>query len=142
MEGEKRPLVLTVLSALIGFTAFATALFWALFFAKKIDATETEQDEVFERAFPLADSWMISASLVAAPNILKMNRKGFFSGAAAGSAMIFLGCMDLLYSLENRKYWPMTADRAQMLIIHVWTITLGSATLAMLWRNRDSFKGD
>jgi hypothetical protein len=117
-------------------------VFWVLFFAKKIEATETKQDEAFEKAFPLADSWMISASLVAAPNIYKMNRLGFFSGAAAGSAMIFLACMDLLYSLENKKYWPLNGDRAQMLVIHLWTIGLGSATLALLWKNRDGFKDD
>jgi hypothetical protein len=139
---EKRPLAITVLSALIGFTALATATFWILFFAKKIEATETLQDEAFERAFPLADSWMITTALVAAPNLLKMNKKGFFAGAAAGSAMVFLACMDILYSLENKKYWPLNGDRAQMLVIHLWTICLGSSTLALLWKKRDSFKED
>ncbi|MHB8895272.1 MAG: hypothetical protein ACYC99_08885 [Candidatus Geothermincolia bacterium] len=139
---RERPVAITVLSALIGFTALATALFWILFFAKKIEATETEQDEAFEKAFPLADSWMISTALVAAPNLLRMNRKGFFAGVAAGSAMMFLACMDILYSLENGKYWPLNADRAQMLVIHAWTAALGSSTLALLWKNRDAFKED
>lgn len=143
MDGNNdRPLAITILSVLLGFTALATALFWILFFAKKIEATETEQDEAFERAFPLADSWMISTALVAAPNLLKMNRKGFFAGAAAGSAMIFLACMDILYSLENKKYWPLNGDRAQMLVIHLWTAGLGSSLLAILWKNRDAFKAD
>jgi len=66
-----------------------------------------------------------------------MNRKGFFAGMAAGSALIFLGCMDILYSLENRKYWPLDSDRAQMLVIHLWTAILGASTLALLWKNRD-----
>lgn len=139
-DDRNRPRAITVLSALIGFTALATALFWVLFFAGKIEATETEQDEAFERAFPLADSWMITTALVAAPNLIKMNRKGFFAGVAAGSAMIFLACMDILYSLENRKYWPLNGDRAQMLVIHLWTAGLGSGTLALLWRNRGAFK--
>jgi hypothetical protein len=139
-EHKERPVAITVLAALVGFTALATALFWILFFAKKIEATETEQDEAFERAFPLADSWMISTALVATPNLLKMNKKGFFAGAAAGSAMMFLACMDILYSLENKKYWPLNGDRAQMLVIHLWTAGLGSSLLAVLWKNRDSFK--
>jgi len=141
-DSGDRPLVLTVLAGFIAFTALATALFWILFFAKKIEATETEQDEAFERAFPLADSWMITTALVAAPNILRMNRKGFFAGAAAGSAMMFLACMDILYSLENKKYWPLNGDRAQMLLIHSWTLALGSSTLALLWKNKDAFKKD
>jgi len=37
----ERPLAITILSALVAFTALATALFWILFFAKKIEATET-----------------------------------------------------------------------------------------------------
>jgi hypothetical protein len=139
-EDQGRPLAITLLSVFLAITALGTALFWILFFAKKIEATETEQDEAFERAFPVADSWMISTALVAAPNLLKMNRKGFFAGAAAGSAMIFLACMDLTYSLENKKYWPMNADRGQMLFIHVWTICLGVTTIATIWKNRDAFK--
>ena len=135
-----RPLAITVLSAFMGLTALLTALFWVLFFANKIEATETEQDDAFERAFPLADSWMIATSLVAAPNLIKMNRKGFFAGAASGSAMIFLACMDILYSLENKKYWPLNGDRAQMLVIHTWTITLGATVLCLLWKHRDAFQ--
>lgn len=142
MEKGKRPLSLTLLSFLLGATGIATAAFWILFFSGKIQATETEQDEAFERAFPLADSWMIACALVSSKNLLKMNRKGFFSGAAAASALIFLGCMDILYSLENRKYIPLNRDRAQMLLIHIWTVVLGSSTMALLWKNRKLFTSD
>lgn len=142
MEEKERPFVITVLSGLLAFTGLATALFWILFFSGKMEATETEQDDAFEKAFPLADFWMITCSLTAARNLLKMNRKGFFAGVAAASALIFLGCMDILYSLENKKYWPLNSDRAQMLVIHLWTAGLGSTALALLWKNRDSFSGD
>jgi hypothetical protein len=142
MDEKERPLALTLLSGLLAFTGLATALFWILFFTGKMEATETEQDDAFEKAFPMADSWMIACSLTAARNILKMNRKGFFSGAAAASALMFLGCMDILYSLENKKYWPLNSDRAQMLVIHLWTVILGSTALALLWKNRDAFGGD
>lgn len=135
-----RPLSITLLSGLLAFTGLATAAFWILFFAGKMEATETEQDEAFERAFPVADSWMISCAMVAAKNLLKMNRKGLLMGAAAGSALIFLACMDILYSLENKKYWPLNSDRAQMLVIHLWTAGLGSATLRTLWKHRDEFE--
>jgi hypothetical protein len=142
MDKRERPLALTILSGLLAITGLGTALFWILFFAGKMDATETEQDEAFERAFPAADSWMIACAAVASRNILRMNRKGFMAGAAAGSALIFLGCMDILYSLENKKYWPLNSDRAQMLFIHLWTACLGSSTLYLLWKNREVFEGD
>ena len=142
MDADKRPFAITILSGLLAFTALGTALFWILYFSGKMDATETEQDEAYEKAFPVADSWMIACSTVAARNILKMNRKGFFAGAAAGSALIFLGCMDILYSLENKKYWPLDSDRAQMLVVHLWATGTGVITLALLWKNRDAFGGD
>jgi hypothetical protein len=142
MDERERPFVITLLSGLLAFTGIATALFWILFFSGKMEATETEQDEAFEKAFPVADSWMIACSIIAARNLLKMNRKGFFAGAASASALIFLGCMDILYSLENKKYWPLNSDRTQMLVIHLWTVMLGSTTMAILWKNRDAFGGD
>lgn len=139
MEEKKRPASITALSGLLGFTGLATALFWILFFTGRMEATETEQDEAFERAFPAADSWMICCAMVAARNLLKMNMKGFFAGVAAGSALVFLACMDILYSLENKKYRPLDSQRAQMLVVNAWTAVLGVLTLALLWRHRDLF---
>ena len=71
MEEKERPFVITVLSGLLTFTGLATALFWILYFSGKMEATETEQDEAFEKAFPVADSWMIACSLTAARNLLR-----------------------------------------------------------------------
>ena len=139
MDDSSRPASITVLSALLAFTALGTALFWTLFFTGKIDATETEQDDAFEKAFPVADSWMIACSLLASINLPRMNRKGLLAGAAAASALIFLGCMDILYSVENGKYFPITADRAQMLVIHLWTVSLGSWATAVLYKHREKF---
>jgi len=142
MEEQKRPFVITLLSGLLAFTGLGTALFWILYFAGKMEATETEQDEAYERAFPAADTYMIACCMTAARNLLKMNRKGIFAGTAAGSALVFLGSLDILYSLENSKYWPLNSDRAQMLIVHLWAITVGSTTLRVLWKNRDLFGKD
>jgi hypothetical protein len=142
MDEEERPFAITLLSGLLAFTALGTALFWILYFSGKMEATETEQDEAYEKAFPVADSWMIACCLTAARNLLKMNRKGFFAGAAAGSALVFLGCLDILYSLENKKYWPLNSDRTQMLVVHLWAVGIGLITLALLWKNRDAFGAD
>lgn len=139
-DEEKRPPTVTLLSILMGLTALATAAFWVLFFSNKIEATETVQDDVFEKAFPVADSWMIATASVAAVNLVKMNKTGLLSGIAAGSAMIFLACMDILYSVENHKYFPINFDRAQMLLIHLWALGLGAGSISYLWKNRDAFR--
>lgn len=123
-----------LIGALLGFTGLATSIFWILFFSGKIRATETEQDEAFERAFPLADSWMSALCMLAAWHLLRGEREGEFFGTAAGSSLVFLSFMDILYSLENRKYWPLDKDRATMLVIHLWTLGLGVSTLGHLWK--------
>ncbi len=126
----------------MGATGLGTAVFWALFFSGRIKAAETEQDEAFERAFPLADAWMSTLAILAAWHLWRQEREGEFFGTAAGSAMVFLACMDILYSLQNRKYWPLDADRATMLAIHLWTLGLGSSTLAFLWKSARNAKAD
>jgi hypothetical protein len=125
-----------LLGALLGVTGVATATFWFLFFSGGIQATETEQDEAFERAFPLADSWMSALSMLAAWHLWRDEREGDFFGTAAGSSLVFLSLMDILYSLENRKYWPLDKDRSIMLFIHLWTLGLGASTLLYIWRRR------
>ncbi len=123
-----------LVAALLGFTGLGTATFWILFFSGKIKATETEQDEAFERAFPLADSWMSALCMLGAWHLWRGEPEGEFLGTAAGSSLIFLSLMDILYSVENRKYWPLDSDRATMLAVHLWTLGLGAATLSHLWK--------
>jgi hypothetical protein len=124
-----------LLGALLGFTGLATTTFWILFFSGRIQATETEQDEAFERAFPLADSWMSLSCMLASWHLWQGEEEGRFFGVAAGSSLVFLSFMDILYSLENRKYWPLDKDRSTMLVIHLWTLGLGASTLSYLWKN-------
>lgn len=122
-------------AALLVFTGTATALFWILFFSGKIQATETEQDEAFEKAFPLADAWMSTACILAGWHLWRGEEEGRFFGTAAGSALVFLSLLDILYSLQNRKYWPLDRDRSLMMAIHSWTLTLGVSTLFRLWKS-------
>ncbi len=128
-----------VLGRLLGFTAAGTEIFWALFFAGLMQATETAQDDAFERAFPVADTWMSCCCLIAARELPRQTARGYFFGIAAGSTMIFLALMDILYSLENNKYLPMNGDRAVMAVINGWTLSLGAGTLIYLWRERKRF---
>ncbi len=137
MNGGQKTAVLwrdRLLAGLLGFTGAATAVFWVLFFAGKIRAAETEQDEAFEKAFPLADAWMSATCMIAAWHIWRGDRERDFFGPAAGSSLLFLSLMDILYSLENRKYWPLDKDRSLMLLIHLWTLGLGTATLSRFWK--------
>ncbi len=123
------------LAALLGITGSGTLAFWALFFAGKIKATENPQDEAFEKAFPLADAWMSACCLLAARNLWRGEPQGIFFSAAAGSSLLFLSLLDILYSLENGKYWPLDRDRMLMLFVHLWTLGTGTFCLSRSFRN-------
>ncbi|MEJ5185979.1 MAG: hypothetical protein WHT46_02725 [Candidatus Geothermincolales bacterium] len=125
------------LAAMLGVTGAGTVAFWALFFAGKMRATETPQDEAFEKAFPLADAWMSACCLLAARALWRGEKRGVFYSTAAGSSLVFLSLMDILYSLENGKYWPLDRDRALMLGIHLWTLCTGVFSLARSFRRID-----
>lgn len=122
------------LATLLGMTGAGTLAFWALFFAGKLKATETPQDQAFEKAFPLADTWMSACCLLAARSLWKGEPQGLFHSTAAGSSLVFLSLMDILYSLENGKYWPLDRDRAIMLMVHLWTLGVGTFALRRSFR--------
>ncbi|MHB8780608.1 MAG: hypothetical protein ACYC55_04390 [Candidatus Geothermincolia bacterium] len=122
------------LAALLGITGLGTELFWVLFFTGNMNATETPSDDAFERAFPAADTWMAFCCFGAARHLPGGRAEGYFYGVAAGSGLIFLALMDILYGIENRKYWPLNADRAVMAAINLWTLGLGAGTLLAIRR--------
>lgn len=133
--GREREWGRRLLGVLLGITGLGTATFWILFFSGRIKATETEQDEAFERSFPVADSWMSALCMLAAWHLWRGEREGAFLGTAAGSSLVFLALLDILYGLENRKYWPLDSDRSTMLAIHLWALGLGCTTMVRLWRD-------
>ncbi len=128
-----------VLGFLLGATGLGTEIFWVLYFTGKLNASESPQDHAHEKSFPVADTWMAACCFIAACELARNRDRGFFFGIAAGSALIFLALMDILYSLENGKYWPMNADRATMAVLNAWTLSLGAGALKYLWKERGRF---
>ena len=122
--------------------AAGTVAYWlAYFFAH---AVQTADDPVylgFEAAFPLADSYMATAYLVSAIALLRGHVLAVPAGLVAGSAMVFLGCMDMLFNLEHGKYADLTAAMAIETAINAACLTLGPVTIVRLWRIRGRLAG-
>ena len=77
--------------------AVATVAYWVKFFTTGNVKTSDDPAYVdFEQAFPLADAYMAGAFLLAARNLQRQRPEAVPTGIAAGSAMVFLGGMDLL----------------------------------------------
>lgn len=115
--------------------ALGTVAYWVTYFTS--GATHVRSDEIylaFENAFPLADGWMTVCYLLAAYFLWRNDRRAVLWGIAAGSAMIFLGCMDLLFNLEQAHFRaPISAEMWAEIVIVVFCLAFGPFTIWRLW---------
>jgi len=119
-----------------------TILYWVVFFSSREVRSTTGEDcyLAFERAFPAADGWLVIVCVVAAEGLRRRREWALLWGVAAGSAIIYLGCMDVLYNLENGMYTRMNAAMAGEVVINLWCVSLGPILLAYFWRHRRELK--
>ncbi|MFQ5999202.1 MAG: hypothetical protein ACE5J6_00355 [Candidatus Bathyarchaeia archaeon] len=131
------PLMTIILAVLLIITALVTIYYWVDFFITGgVQVIEDEWYIKFEKAFPVADLWGLSAcSLIGAVGLLTEQSYGpFFSLLAAGS-MIFLALMDITFNIQNGLY-PLIALSNEMvfeLVINLWTLVLGISLIVYLW---------
>lgn len=123
--------------------AAGTLAYWLTYFTS--GATQVRADAVylaFENAFPLADGWMTFCYLLAAYFLWRGDRRALLWGLCAGSAMIFLGCMDLLFNIEQGHFRPpFSAAMLAEIAIVVFCLSFGPFTIWRLWRQKPSEKG-
>ena len=118
--------------------AASVAAYWGTYFLS--GATQIRTDDVylgFESSFPLADAWMATAFLLAARSLWRGEESAVLWGCCAGSAMIFLGCMDLLFNVTqgNFRLAPTPALLAEILIVAV-CLSYGPFAISYCWRKR------
>ena len=117
--------------------ALGTIAYWITYFTS--GATQVRTDEVylaFENAFPLADGWMALSFLLSAYFLWRGDQRALLWGICAGSAMIFLGCMDLLFNLQQGHFRaPISAEMWDEVVIVVFCLSFGPFTIWRLWRH-------
>lgn len=121
-----------VLGVLLIVGAIVTGLYWWSYFTGgDVMATHERWYTAFESSFPVADGWM--ALCMAAAGAGFVMRRGWASplGLMAGSALIYLGCMDMTFNVENGMYALAAANDAMKfeVFINVTTLILGVWTL-------------
>ncbi len=126
-----------VLAVLLGLTGLVTVLYWVLYFTTGAVQAETSAVYIaFENSFPAADGWMSLACFLGAAGLWLRRHWGLLFSLCAGSAMIFLGLMDVLFNLENGMYAVIAGEMAFEILINVWTLGFGAFLLAFLWPRR------
>jgi hypothetical protein len=127
----------SVVIGLLWLSALVTLLYWVTFFTSgDVQSSEAECYLVFERAFPAADLWLAAACLAAAEGLRRRREWAVLFGIAAGSAAVYLGCMDVLYNLENGMYAVWSAPMVGEIVINLFCLTFGPFLLAWFWKNR------
>jgi hypothetical protein len=117
--------------------AAAVAAYWAEFFTSgRVRTSEDRAYVDFERAFPLADAYMAAAYMAAGLLLSRQRPEAVPVGIAAGSAMVFLGGMDLLYDLEHRKFSERTPEMGFETMLVAFSLVFGPLTMIRMWRAR------
>ncbi len=123
-------------AALMLLAVLVTAAYWLAYFIS--GATQTRDDAVylgFESAFPFADAWMSLCFALSAFFLLRNDARGVLWGLCAGSAMVYLASIDLLFDLEQHIFAAMNADAwAEALIVGTCWL-LGPITILRLWQH-------
>jgi hypothetical protein len=127
----------SVVIGLLWLSAVVTLLYWATFFTSgDVQSSEAECYLAFERAFPAADLWLAAACLAAAEGLRRRREWAVLFGIAAGSAAVYLGCMDVLYNVENGMYAVWSAPMVGEIVINLFCLTFGPFLLVWFWKNR------
>jgi hypothetical protein len=125
---------------------FAAALivaYWTLWFGggrALLASANTQAYFTFENAFPAADCWLALLLLVGAAGLALNRPWALLTGLLAGGATIYLGCMDVLFDLENGIYLVPHGGSASAVIIEVTinilTFVLGIIAIVYFWSQR------
>ncbi|MHA1283685.1 MAG: hypothetical protein ACTSQP_14395 [Promethearchaeota archaeon] len=109
--------------------------FWIYFFLvenKKPDQREGYLE--FERSFPAADlGWCVPTLLLAAIGLLLGQSFGYFFSIVSGSALIFLGLLDISHNVQYEGYKGKKFDVALNLIVNLFCIIFGPVFLIYGW---------
>ena len=126
-----------VVIAALWTTSALNLLYWISFFTN--GAVQSSRDPVylgFETAFPAADAWLGWASIACAEGLRRRRAWSVLWGIAAGSAWLYLGLMDALYSLEHGMYARLNTEMLGEIGIEVTCFTFGPFLMWYVWRHR------
>ena len=138
MTRPPRPPAAGAAILLLTVTVAGTAAYWITFFAagETLHASETDAYLAFEHAFPAADAWMAVCAAVAALGLARRRAWAVPAGIAAGSALVFLGLLDVLFNLEHGLYRVASGAMAAEAVSNVFCLGSGPFLLWYFWRYR------
>lgn len=114
--------------------------FWIAFFST--DMVSIKDPELkktylaFESAFPLPDCWLVIALIIGGTGMLKKKNYGYFFSLIGGSALIFLGLVDISFNVQQGIYMLGMGEAVLNISINVICLTAGIFILSIIWKNK------
>lgn len=131
--------------ALLVLAAVLVVAYWATWYGHRswIASSTDQAYEDFENAFPLADAWLAGTALLAAWALQTGRPSALLWLLCAGSAGVYLVCMDVLYDLQHGIWWEGGGGGVVELIINLLTASGSLGGLVLGWRYREALlRGD
>jgi len=101
--------------------------FWIYFFVVEYGSSSLSPSYIeHELAFPVPDIvWIISLSLLSIYWLKRNNAKGIVSTVATGSALFFLGLIDVSYNVQQGIYSKSIGDLLVNSACNLWCLGCG-----------------
>lgn len=132
-----------IIQILLGGAIVLDVVYWTLWFTSRdtIASLDTASYVSFENAFPLADAWLGLTCLLALLALHRRQPTAVLWLLCAGSAGVYLGCMDLLYDLENDIFTSGSGGVFEAFVVLVtWIFSI--TVLTWSWRHREELLTD
>lgn len=111
--------------------------YWTIWFTNRdwIASEHTGAYYDFENAFPLADLWLGLACVLALVTLRAGRPSALLWLLSAGSAGLYLFCMDFLYDVENGIFTKGAGGAFEAVIVAL-TLLFSVTILSWSWRHR------
>jgi uncharacterized membrane protein (DUF2068 family) len=137
-----RPAGVRIAIAYLAVASLGTLAYWLDFYTSgRVHVRSDDAYLAFELAFPLADAWMASCAAFGAVGLWRRRPWGLLFGLLAASAQVFLGCMDLLFNLNEGNYSIASGPMRVEVLINSYLLVGAPLLIAYLWRRRETLLG-
>lgn len=129
-------LVILILSILLIMSTLALVYYWTDFYLRRgVQVIQEVWYIRFQKAFPIADTWLATCALLGAIGLLTEQTYGTLFSMLAASSMIFLALMDITFNVENKLYRLVGASREMKLELvgNTWILSVGVVLIVCLW---------
>jgi hypothetical protein len=118
-----------VLALLLAAFPVLYAAYWAPFYrGGEVHVVEDECYIAFQRAFPIAEIWLVVCAVIAAVGLLLNEPFGLVFVLLTASAGIFLGLMDVTWNVQHGLYRLVRTSGAMRIevVLNVFALGFGA----------------